>query len=83
VFYQQETNTAQAASLASNEVVHGNWQRAIKLKDELNKVQVEDVNRVFNKYISNMVWAYQGDPKKVTAKLFTQKETPQLPTKTF
>ena len=83
VYYRQETNSAQAASLASNEVIHGNWQRANNIKDEMKNVKVEDLNRVFNKYISNIMWAYQGDTKKVDTKMFTQKETPKLPTKTF
>ena len=79
VYYRQETNNAQAATLAANEVVHGNWRRAITIKDDMKHVSVNDLNRVFNKYISNITWAYQGDPKKVDAKMFTQKETPQLP----
>ncbi|HVE61904.1 MAG TPA: hypothetical protein VNA26_08795, partial [Chitinophagaceae bacterium] len=77
VYYRQETNSAQAASLASNEAIHGNWRRANTIKDDMKNVTVNDLNRVFNKYISNITWAYQGDPKKVDAKLFTQKETPK------
>jgi zinc protease len=77
VFYRQETNNAQAASLAANEVLHGNWRRAITVKDDMKKVTTADLNRVFNKYISNISWAYQGDAKKVDPKLYTQKETPK------
>lgn len=85
VYYRQETNSAQAATLASNEVLHNNWKRANTIKDEMKKVTVADLNRVFNKYISNITWAYQGDPKKVDPKLYTQKQTPEMPkeTKTF
>ena len=85
VYYRQETNSAQAATLAANEVLHNNWRRANTIKDEMKKVTVADLNRVFNKYISNITWAYQGDPKKVDAKLYTQKQTPEMPkeTKTF
>lgn len=85
VYYRQETNSAQAASLAANEVLHNNWRRANTVKDEMKKVTVADLNRVFNKYISNITWAYQGDPKKVDARLYTQKQTPEMPkeTKTF
>jgi len=43
----------------------------------MKNVTVNDLNRVFNKYISNITWAYQGDPKKVDAKLFTQKDAPK------
>lgn len=79
VYMRQETASAQAASLAMNEVVHNNWHRANTIKDDMKKVTVADLNRVFNKYVSNITWAYQGDPKKVDTKLFTQKETPQTP----
>lgn len=79
VYYRQETNSAQAASLAANEVVHGNWKRANTIKDDMKKVTLEDLNRVFNKYISNITWAYQGDPKKVDATLYTQKDAPAVP----
>ncbi|HYG53623.1 MAG TPA: pitrilysin family protein, partial [Flavobacteriales bacterium] len=47
VYYRQETNSAQAASLAANEVIHGNWRRALTIKDDLKKVTLDDLNRVF------------------------------------
>jgi zinc protease len=78
-YYQQETNSALAAAIASNEVINGNWKRAYTIKDDMKKVTLSDVNRVFNKYINNITWAYQGNPKKVEAKMFTQKELPQMP----
>lgn len=85
VYYRQETNNAQAYSLANNEVIHGNWKRAYTIKDDMKKVTLADLNRVFNKYITNITWAYQGDPKKVNQALYIQKEAPQLPkdVKTF
>ena len=79
VYYRQETNDAQASSLASNEVVHNNWRRAITIKDDIKKVTLDQMNAVFRKYINNITWTYQGDPKKVNAVLFTQKQTPKLP----
>lgn len=79
IYYQQETNNAQAASLASNEVIHGNWKRAITIKDDINKVTLDQLNTVFKKYINNITWVYQGDPKKVTPVMYTQKSTPPLP----
>lgn len=85
VYYRQETNNAQAYALANNEVVHGNWKRAYTVKDDMQKVSLADLNRVFNKYITNITWAYQGDPKKVNQALYIQKEAPPLPkdVKTF
>lgn len=85
VYYRQETNSAMAGALASNEVVHGNWKRALTVKDDMQKVSLADINSVFNKYITNITWAYQGDPKKVNQVLYIQKEAPPLPkdVKTF
>ena len=79
VYYRQETNEAQAGSLAFNEVVHGNWKRANTIKDDVKNVTLEQMNNAFKKYISNITWSYQGDPKKVTPALYTQKETPKIP----
>lgn len=71
-YYRQETNGAQATALASNEILHNNWRRAITLNEDLKKVSVEDVNRAFNKYLTHVTWVYQGDPAKATADLYTQ-----------
>ncbi len=79
VYYRQETNDAQAGSLAFNEVVHGNWKRANTIKDDVKKVTLDEMNNAFRKYVSNITWSYQGDTKKVTPALYTQKETPKMP----
>ena len=71
-YYRQETNDAQAASLASNEILHNNWRRAITLNEDLKKVSVQDVNRAFDKYLTHVIWVYQGDPAKATADSYTQ-----------
>ena len=63
-------------------MIHGNWRRATDIKDEMEKVTLADLNRVFNKYVTNITWAYQGNPKQVDAKLYTQKETPPVPRET-
>jgi len=79
-YYRQETNSAQAASLASNEVLHNNWRRALTLNDDLKKVSLQDVNNSFNKYITNLTWVYQGDPAKANPQLFTSvKSKEKLP----
>ena len=79
VYYNQETNYAQAGSLASNEVIHGNWRRALSIKDDMKKVTLDQLNNAFKKYFTNITWSYQGDPKKVNAVMYTQKETPKTP----
>jgi predicted Zn-dependent peptidase len=79
VYYRQETNQAQAASFASNEVINGNWKRAVKIKNDIKDVTMDQLNGAFRKYINNITWVYQGDPKKVTPALYTQKATPKMP----
>jgi len=76
-YYNQETNAAQAGSLASNEVLHNNWRRAITLNDDLKNITSKDVTAAFNKYLTNVSWVYQGDPPKVDPALYTQEPVKQ------
>ena len=78
-YYRQETNSAQAASFASNEVLHDNWRRALTVSDDIKNLSVEEVNAAFRKYITKLTWAYQGDPAKVNPSLYTSDKTPALP----
>jgi zinc protease len=71
-YYGMETNTAQAASLASNEVLFNDWRRSLRLNEDLKRVSVEDVDKAFNKYVKNITWVYQGDTSKVNSLLYTQ-----------
>lgn len=70
-YYKQETNSAQASSIISNEVIHDNWKRSLTLADDVKKLTVGQVNDAFRKYIGNIVWVYQGDTKKVNPLLYT------------
>lgn len=79
LYFRDETNSALAGSLASNEVIHGDWKRTVNINDAMKKVTVADMNAAFKKYINNITWTYQGDPKKVNPVMFTQKETPKIP----
>lgn len=80
-YYKQETNSAQANSLAWNEAVRGNWRKSLTLKDDVKKISAKEVNDSFKKYIKNISWVYQGDPSKATPTMFTQPQTPKLPEK--
>jgi zinc protease len=70
-YYRQETNNAQAAALVTNEILFNNWHRSLTLVNDVKKLTVEEVNDAFRKYIGNMVWVYQGDPKKVNPLNYT------------
>jgi zinc protease len=78
-FYRQETNNAQANSIVANEVLHNNWKRALTISDDMKKVSLTELNTTFNKYIKNMVWAYQGNPSKANPTLFTSGTKPDMP----
>ena len=78
VYYRNETNQAIAGALASNEAIHGNWRRAITVGEQMKAVTLPQLNSVFNRYVNNIVWSYQGDPKKVKPTLFTQPTAPKI-----
>jgi zinc protease len=80
-YYRNETNGSLASMVASAELLRGDWHKAFTLKDDLKPITPDEVNKVFNKYIGKFTWVYQGDPKAVNQKLFTQPETPPLPAK--
>ncbi len=82
-YYKQETNSALASSLASDEVLHNNWRRTLTLNEDLKKVSLAEVDNAFKKYVTNLTWVYQGDPSKVDPKLYTQTKQPNLPKSSF
>lgn len=75
-YYKFETNAAQASSLAANEILHNNWRRSLTLNQDIKDLKAADLNKAFNKYMNNVTWVYQGDPRKVDTKLYlSQKQT--------
>lgn len=78
-YYDNETNESLCYMVANSELSQGDWHRAFTLKEDLHPITSSDVNKVFNKYVGNFTWVYQGDTTKVTPKLYTQKETPAVP----
>lgn len=79
LYYHQETNEEQAYAIAKSEILYGGWKKALTIKDDIKKVSISQLNNVFNKYINNITWVYQGDPQKVNAGMYTQKTTPKVP----
>jgi predicted Zn-dependent peptidase len=67
LYYKQETNSAQASSLASDEVLHANWRRTLTLADDVKKLTLDQVNQAFRTYVGYTSWVYQGNPAKVKA----------------
>ena len=44
---KMETNAAQAASLAANEILFNDWHSSLRINEDLKKVNVDEVNKVF------------------------------------
>lgn len=42
----------------------------LTMVDDVKKLTLEEVSDAFRKYINNIVWVYQGDPKKVNQVLY-------------
>jgi predicted Zn-dependent peptidase len=78
-YYNNETNSSLCAMVANAEIIQGDWHKAFTLKEDLKPVTPADVHNVFNKYVGNFTWVYQGDTTQVNQKLYTQPQTPPIP----
>lgn len=67
----QETNAAQAASLAEYELIGGGWRNSFDEIIRLRAVTPADVQRVAQKYMRNLRFVVLGDPKRVDKAIFT------------
>lgn len=74
-YYRMETNAAQAASLAANEILFNDWRRSLRINEDFKKVNTAEVNKAFNNYVKNINWVYQGDTSKVNSALYTATPT--------
>jgi predicted Zn-dependent peptidase len=67
----QETNAAQAATLAQYELIGGGWKNSFDFLDKLRAVTAEDIQRVAKKYMKNIRFVVVGDPASVDKAVFT------------
>ncbi|MEO7521877.1 MAG: pitrilysin family protein [Gemmatimonas sp.] len=65
-FLDNETNADQANMLARAALYQGDYRRASSFVDELRAVTPEDIRTAAGKYMTNVRWAYVGDPARVT-----------------
>jgi len=65
-FLDNETNADQANMLARAELYQGDFRRAAQFVDELRAVTPAQIQQAARTYMSNVRWAYVGDPSKVT-----------------
>lgn len=71
-FLDNETNADQANMLARAALYQGDYKRAGRFVNELRAVTPEDIRNAARKYMTNVRWAYVGDPTKVTPARLTR-----------
>ena len=67
----QETNAAQAADLAQNELIGGGWRNSLTFLEKLHAVTPADVQRVAQKYMRNIRFVVLGNPTQIDKSVFT------------
>lgn len=67
----QETNAAQAATLAQYELIGGGWKNSFEYLDKLRAVTAADIQRVAKKYMKNIRFVVVGNPASVDKAIFT------------
>lgn len=67
----QETNAAQAGSLAEYELIGGGWRNSLQFLGNLRAVTPADVQRVSQKYMRNIRFVVLGNPAQIDKSIFT------------
>ena len=67
----QETNAAQAGSLAEYELIGGGWRNSLQFLEKLRAVTPADVQRVSQKYMRNIRFVVLGNPTQIDKSIFT------------
>lgn len=75
-FVDQETNSAQTAVLAQQELVGGGWRNADLVLDRIRAVTPADVRRVATTYMRNLQFVVLGDPRRIDREAFTGTRAP-------
>lgn len=71
-FLDNETNADQANMLARAALYQGDYRRASRFVSELRSITPEDIRNAARTYMTNVRWAYVGDPAKVTPSKLTK-----------
>jgi len=66
----QETNAAQAASMAQYELIGGGWRNSLQFLEKLRAVTPADVQRVSQKYMRNIRFVVLGNPQQIDKNVF-------------
>jgi zinc protease len=68
----QETNAAQAGTLAQAEMIGGGWRTSSAFIDRVRAVTPADVRRVAGAYLKNIQFVVLGNPASIDKKIFLQ-----------
>jgi zinc protease len=71
-FLDNETNTAQADFLARSQLYRGDYRQGDRFVDELRQVTPSDIQRVAQRYMRGVRFAYVGDSTKITRALIAR-----------
>jgi zinc protease len=69
-YIKQETNAAQAAELATYELIGGGWRNSGNFLDRIRNVTPADVQRVSQTYMKNIRFIVLGDPSAINRQMF-------------
>ena len=69
-YLAQETNAAQAATLARYELIGGGWKNSFQFLNGVRAVKPEDIRTVANKYMKNIRYVYIGDTSAIKKENF-------------
>ena len=72
-YLKLETNDAQAARLAEDDLLGAGWRRTLTWNDDIRKVTPEDIQRVARTYLKNFHFAVVGEPNQFDRALFTSR----------
>ncbi len=73
-YIKQETNAAQAAELATYELIGGGWRNSGNFLDRIRSVTPADVQRVSQTYFKNIRFVVIGNPAQIDRSIFVTSE---------
>lgn len=73
-YIKQETNAAQAAELATYELIGGGWRNSGNFLDRIRSVTPSDVQRVSQTYFKNIRFVVIGNPAQIDRNIFVTSE---------
>jgi zinc protease len=78
-YVDQQTNAAQAGTLARAEMLGGGWRRSTTLIDRVNAITPLDVRRVAGRYMRHIQFVVLGPGDDIQRPIFLQEPGPAGP----